>query len=182
MKRFIVLAVAAGLLAIGGAAQATPLGSSWVVLDEFMPEGAFFSGGPWEFSVLPAETRYLQITDLFVISDAFNIFDWGVLVGTTPLMPDWDDLGYASSNDGWTDDPDVAWADARFSKALIPFGAGDHSLTIQDYHIPPMAVGGGPFPDGTVAFRVAPIPEPATFALVGLGLIGLAAALRRKNA
>jgi hypothetical protein len=140
------------------AAGAMPLDGSWVVLDEYMDPGDYFSG-PWEWD-MPYLVRF-TITDLFVVSDQFKVYDDGMLVATTPAKPDWDDLGFADPFDSppWTNDPDVALADGRFSSAVLYFGPGEHSITIQDIHIPPLTAGGAPFPDGTVAFKAEPLVE-----------------------
>jgi hypothetical protein len=140
------------------AATAMPLDGSWVVLDEYMDPGDYFSG-PWEWD-MPYLVRF-TITDLFVVSDQFEVYDDGTLVATTPAMPDWDDLGIADPYDSppWTDDADVALADGRFSSAVLYFGPGAHSIEIRDIHIPPLTAGGGPFPDGTVAFKAEPLVE-----------------------
>ncbi len=143
----------------GGLVQATAvmsLDGTWVILDQTMTAPAFFTGGPWQWNA-PYPVRF-TITDLFVISDQFEVYDNGVLVATTPAMPDWDDLGYASPGVGgpfppWTADPDVAFASGLFSSAVLYFNPGPHSITIRDIHIPPLTAGGAPFPDGTVAFK-----------------------------
>jgi len=140
------------------AATAMPLDGSWVVLDEYMDPGDYFSG-PWEWD-MPYLVRF-TITDLYVVSDQFEVYDDGMLVATTPAMPDWDDLGFGDPFDSppWTDDADVALADGRFSSAVLYFGPGAHSIEIRDIHIPPLTAGGDPFPDGTVAFKAEPLVE-----------------------
>jgi hypothetical protein len=151
-----------------------------------MSPGDFFTapdaGISWTFNC-PASACQIHITDLFVISDQFEVYDNGVLIATTPAVLDWDGLGYGSPGVGggfppWTPDPDIAFASGLYSKAVILVGNGDHSISIRDIHIPPVAVGGGPFADGTVAFRVM-IPEPATLALLGLAFVAFGVARRR---
>ena len=138
-----------------------PLDGSWVILDEVMPEGGYFTG-PYTWDE-PYLVRF-TITDLAVISDQYEVYDNGDLIVTTPAMPDWDDLGYGSPGVGgpfppWTADADVAFASGLFSSAVLYFGPGAHSIDIRDIHIPPTTAGGNPFPDGTVAFKAEPLVE-----------------------
>jgi hypothetical protein len=180
MKRYLVILAVVSIL-LTGAYQAAfadilPLDGSWVVLDENMSAGDFFTGAgvlsaPWTFTG-PATFR---ITDLFVVSDQFSVYDNNILVFTTPAVSDWS--AYTSDpydSPPFTSDPDTAWLSAYFSKASYVFGAGDHSITIQDIHIPPQA-DGSDFPDGTVAFSAKAVPLPSALLLFapGLGLLGL---------
>ena len=135
------------------------LDGTWVILDENMTAPAFFSGGPWTWdSDLPVE---FTITDLYVVTDIFKVYDWGSFVIETPNEPDWDVLGIAGpfTSPPWTSDPDVALASGYFSSAVICFASGSHSIDIEDIHIPPVSVGGPPFPDGTVAFKAERLTE-----------------------
>lgn len=134
------------------------LDGSWVILDQNMPVGGFFSGMPWNWDS-PALPVKFTITDLYVVSDQFVVYDKGVPVVTTPSLPDWDVLKYttAFTSPPWTNNPDVALASNFFSSAVIIFPRGEHSITIQDIHIPPRTAGGKPCSDGTVAFKAEQI-------------------------
>ena len=93
-------------------------------------------------------------------------------------MPDWDDFGFPSPGVGgpfppWTPDPDIAFASGLYSGATLFLAAGSHAISIRDIHIPPTTAGGSPFGDGTVAFRVTAVPEPASLALLGVALVAL---------
>ena len=159
-----------GTVAAAGGDPPMPLDGSWVILDEYMTAPAFFSGPyTWTSSVPVTFT----VTDLFVVSDQFEVYDNGVLVMTTPAVPDWP--AYASdpfTSPPYTTDPDVALASGYFSSGVISFGPGSHSITIRDFHIPPVGVGGGPFFDGTVAFKAVPLPASLLLGVAGMGLIG----------
>ena len=134
------------------------LDGSWVILDQNMPVGDFFSGGPWTWDspLLPVK---FAITDLYVVSDQFVVCDYDVPVATTPSLPDWDVLGCATAftSPPWTNNPDTALSSIFFSSAEIIFSRGKHSITIQDIHIPPRKAGGNPCSDGTVAFKAEQI-------------------------
>lgn len=140
------------------AASVLSLDGTWVILDEVMDEGDLFSG-PWTWdSDLPVK---FTITDLYVVTDRFKVHDGGSFVIETPNIPDWDVLGFAGPmvSPPYTVNPDAALADGRFSSALINFASGSHSIDIEDIHIPPVSVGGGPFIDGTVAFKAERLRE-----------------------
>lgn len=167
MTRLKTLAVALSLLlssAIHANATPMPLDGSWIVLDEYMSTGDFFSGGPWDW--VSSHSVEFTITDYFVVTDKFEVYDNGVLAFTTPALADWDALGIGGPlvSPPWTSDPDVALASGFFSSAVYVFGAGAHSITIRDIDIPTTAHG-EPFSDGTVAFRA--VPEPSILALFG---------------
>lgn len=137
---------------------AIALDGTWVILDQYMKEGDYFSGGPWTWDS-PSRSVNFTVTDLYVVSDRFEIYDDDVLVATTPLLTDWDAHGYESAftSPPWTDDPDIAVANGFFSSVVITFPPGKHSITIKDIHIPPRFAGGRACSDGTVAFKAEQI-------------------------
>ena len=199
MKSFLTISVMCALMlttsALAGPTQGPnptppgtigsplPLDGTWIVLDEYMSPGDWFGGATattftWN-SPLPVR---FTITDYAVVTDVFEVYDFGSYVLTTPSLSDWDVLGLADPFDSppWTSDPDTALADGRFSSATIDFAAGAHSITIKDIHIPLVSRGGAPFVDGTVAFKAVVIPAPGAILLgsIGVGLVGW---LRRRR-
>ena len=177
-----VLACAASFVAVPVTATPLALGGPWTVLDQTMSTGDFFKAPDatniWTLTC--ATSCYFYITDLYVVTDQFEVYDGGVLIATSPAMPDWFGIGAPGPfvSPPFTDNPDVAWASGDFSALKIALAAGTHDLSIRDIHIPLTAVGGGPFSDGTVAFR-AEIPEPASLALLGVALLAAFGFVRR---
>lgn len=150
--------VVSKVVSLAGIHAPMALDGTWVILDQNMPVNSFFSEGPWTWDspLLPVK---FTITDLYVVSDQFVVYDYGVTVATTPSLPDWDVLKYetAFTSPPWTNNPDTALAGNFFSSAIIIFPPGEHSITIQDIHIPPRTAGGNPCSDGTVAFKAEQI-------------------------
>jgi hypothetical protein len=134
------------------------------------PGGSFClasSGTPTGFADAPAWTfsgaAALTVVDAFESGDRFDIFDFGVLVGSTsaPLLGV--DCG---------DDPVVCLGTAGISSGVFALGAGLHSMTI----VASEALG-----LGSAYFQIAAVqavPEPASLALVAAALLGSAAARR----
>jgi hypothetical protein len=169
MKKMIliVISVLFALTFYGMPAKAAPmpLDGSWTVIDEGgMTNGDLFTGD-WSWNT-NAYVKF-DITDLYVVTDVFNVYDNGVLVLSTPMLPDYAALGIGAYDPPYTADPDVAWTTPEFSKGSIVFDPGAHDITIADLRIPTN------FGDGTVAFRSTVVPEPTSMLLLGSGLLGL---------
>lgn len=146
-----------------------PTDGSWTTLDETIGVGGFFSG-PWTYT--SASSIQLDVTDLYVVSDAFNVYVDGGFIGGTPILPDYAALGLDPFGASFAGDPDTAWASALFSKGSFVLPAGTHDVSFQATYIP---LG---FNDSTIAFRAHAVPAPAAAGLAGLA--GLAAFRRRR--
>jgi YVTN family beta-propeller protein len=125
-----------------------------------------FLGAPaWTF-VAPSGGALFQVVDAFTSGERFEVFDNLISLGFTSAPGTGLDCG---------DDPVVCLGIAGISSGGFALGAGAHSITI----VPSDS------PDGLgSAFAIAntaAVPEPATFALVGIALCGAALVRRRKQ-
>jgi hypothetical protein len=180
VKRFVLCLIGLAML-FGGtqvalSSTSMPLDGTWLVYDEVIDNGDFFSAGPWTWDS-PSSVKF-TITDLYVVTNWFGVYDGGAWVLDTPQLPDYADLGIgAFDSPPWTGDPDVALLEPRFSKAEILFGPGAHAIDVEEVRKP---VG---FIDGTLAIKAeVAVPEPGTILLIAGGLLGLSGfAWRRRK-
>ena len=153
-------------------------GGAVIGCDPADPAGPFCiasSGTPTQFLDAPAWTfsapagATLTVLDAFLSGDRFEIFDFGVSLGSTsgssPQQPV--DCG---------DDPLDCLANPFVDSAVFALGAGLHSLTLVSTLVP-NGFGGSGYLRVTAA---ALVPEPASLALV-LGGLAAACGSRRRN-
>lgn len=122
---------------------------------------SFLDAAPWTFTA-GASGATLTVVDAFVSGDRFELFDFGVSLGLTSLP---------GSEDVCGDDPATCLATPGMSRLIASLGAGLHSLTLT----PTLSPGGG----GAGYLQVkegggnVSVPEPSTYALFGIALLGL---------
>jgi hypothetical protein len=127
----------AAALAVMGPQTAVPIGGLW---QEFKftgvgaPAGAcdgtcLVSSGenseyvgvpPWTFTA-PCDGVHFTVTDAFSSGDVFEVFDFGVSLGTTSAP--------ATGHDGGSD-PAISLLDSAMSSRVFDLAPGDHSITI----------------------------------------------------
>lgn len=104
----------------------------------------FLGSSPWTTTTdLLVE---MTITDAFLVGDFFNVFDFGVLVGSTPSV--------ASSGANCGLNPSVCVNAAGISHASFALAAGAHSITVGVHEAQILGEG---------FFRLDTVPEPSTF-------------------
>jgi hypothetical protein len=81
----------------------------------------FASAPPWTFNA--TSWRKLTVTDAFSVGDQFEVYDSGISIGITPLVP------VDGTNCG--SDPDVCVAMPNVSHRVFVVGPGDHEINIQ---------------------------------------------------
>ena len=118
---------------------------------------------PWEF--VAAAPELLKVTDAFNSGDAFDVFDFGASILSTPSVAGGHDCG---------SDPVPCYADPLMSHGSAILAAGSHELTIVARD---SCCGAGAAYFQTSAEGV--VPEAGSLMLLGSGLIPGLVALRR---
>ena len=150
---------------LGSGDPPVTVGGGWYAFTWQNGPNAFDDQGAFTFT--SASTTQLTITDLGVDGDRFSIYDNGVLIGTSSVP----------SNDGYDNESltyDQALADYHYSHGYFDIAPGANSITIDTIQ---SATG---YPFGGGALEVQAVPEPSALALLGLGVMSLAAKLRGK--
>lgn len=118
----------------------------------------------------------LKIVDLGYAGDQFEIFDNGTSIGASSVVPAVNND--ASSTVYTLGQADAAFADASFSSATFVLGAGSHDIT--GVMTVSALYGGSPLNATQGALQVQAVPEPASWLLMGAGLL-FVVSLRRKG-
>ena len=122
----------------------------------------FAPNPPWTFTLFGVGS--ITVTDAFNRGDTFDVFDFGVLIGSTPSVPEFDTCGT---------NPVPCSLDPAVSHGTFSLAVGPHSITI---FVRNSASG-----HGAAYFRVDDtIPEPTSLVLLASGLGGAISFARRK--
>ncbi|MCE4557149.1 PEP-CTERM sorting domain-containing protein [Roseateles cellulosilyticus] len=183
--RTALIATTLALAALSSAhADTLPTDGSWAgfTVDANLPPYGFGwvadDGTPLSFNITidPGFVGRLTVVDTGFSGDRFHVYDGGQLIGSTGASVNGDTRGDI------TFDPDAALANPAFSRGSFTLGAGTHAITGALFQSA-IDVDYGPLNAtiGGLKLTVSPVPEPATAALLLIGLGLLLGALRRRN-
>jgi hypothetical protein len=177
-NRLRILVAAAVLAATPAVSSAQLVSGQWYGFN-FLGVGSFGTECPEcsgaEFIPAPSLWTYTSATggtitflDGYLSGDQFKIYNFASVMGSTS----------ASSTGSNCNGPTDCLANSAMSRGTFAFGAGDHSFSAE--------VLASPYNSGGAFFRiddgVSTVPEPSTYAMMGVGLAALAFARRRRKA
>jgi hypothetical protein len=187
--RKTALAAIASIAALISPAQATivdlPANGQWssFTVDSFV--GPSF-GNSWidyadgsnllfNFTIAAGQVGTLTLVDGGFAGDTYALTNFGSLIGSTSSVAQGDTSGNIAV------DFDSALADVSFSRGVFTFAAGTYS--IGGHMLQSVLDGGSPLysSEGALKLTVAPVPEPATYALMLSGLLATTLVARRRN-
>jgi hypothetical protein len=116
---------------------------------------------PWTLS--NAQPVLFRITDGFISGDAFQVFDAGALILTTPMV---------ATGNTCVNDPDSCYISPTISHGSVTLAPGTHSITITPNEVTSL---------GAAFFDVVPVPEPSSFVLLLSSLVPIGYALQRRR-
>ncbi|MBV8886185.1 MAG: PEP-CTERM sorting domain-containing protein [Chroococcidiopsidaceae cyanobacterium CP_BM_RX_35] len=116
---------------------------------------------PWDYT--SQSDTVLTVTDVSLRGDAFEVFDNGISMGTTPRV---------AAVGGCGDDPVPCLADPLVSHNSFLLTPGNSSIAIR-----PTAL----LAPGSAYFRVETVPEPSTIFLNAIGLPAIFALSRKQR-
>lgn len=143
-------------------------GSSWI-------DYADGSSLLFNFTIAAGQIGTLTLVDGGFAGDTYALTNFGSLFGATSSVAQGDASGEIAL------DFDSALANASFSSGVFTLGAGSYS--IGGYMLQSVLFEGSPLfaSEGALKLTVAPVPEPATYALMLTGLLATSLVARRRN-